>query len=100
LKAIYKLSRKNLKKLYLVYIRPIFEYACEVWDNCGVGNSNKLDQLQLEAAGIVIGLPIFASPILIYKELGCESLAEKRKGENYKCFIIHKIIMHPYIFVT
>jgi hypothetical protein len=29
-KLKYKLSRKNLEKLYLVYIRPIFEYACEV----------------------------------------------------------------------
>ena len=68
--------------LYLVYIRPIFEYACEVWDNCLVGNSNKLDQLQLRLL-IVTGLPIFASSILIYKESGCESLAE-RKGKNYK----------------
>jgi hypothetical protein len=33
---------------------------CEVWDNCGVGNSNKLDHLQLEAARIATGLPIFA----------------------------------------
>jgi hypothetical protein len=33
-KLEYNLSRKNLEKLYLVYIRPIFEYACEVWDNC------------------------------------------------------------------
>jgi hypothetical protein len=62
-KLKYKLSRKNLEKLYLVYIRPIFEYACEVWDNCGVGNSNKLDPLQLEATRIVTGLPIFASSI-------------------------------------
>jgi hypothetical protein len=53
-----------------ISVRPIFEYACEVWDNCGVGNSNKLDHLQLEAARIVTGLPIFASSILIYKELG------------------------------
>ena len=57
----YKLSRKNLEKLYLVYIRPILEYACEIWDNCGVRNSNKLDHLQLEGARIVTGLPIFAS---------------------------------------
>jgi hypothetical protein len=64
-KLKYKLSRKNLEKLYLVYIRPIFEYACEVWDNCGVGNSNKLDHLHHEAAKIVTGLPIFASSILI-----------------------------------
>ena len=46
-----------------------------MWDNCGVGNSNKLDQLQLEAARIVTGISIFASSILIYKELGWESLA-------------------------
>jgi hypothetical protein len=31
-KLKYKLSRKNLEKLYLVYIRPIFEYASELWD--------------------------------------------------------------------
>jgi hypothetical protein len=29
-KLKYKLSRNNLEKLYLVYIRPICEYACEV----------------------------------------------------------------------
>jgi hypothetical protein len=31
-----RLSRTNLDKLYLVYIRPLFEYACELWDNCGI----------------------------------------------------------------
>ena len=85
-KVKYKLSRKNLQKLYLVYIRPIFEYACEVWDNFGVGNSNKIDQLQLEAARIVTVLPIFASSILTYKELGWESLAERRKRRTLQMF--------------
>jgi hypothetical protein len=40
--------------------------------------------LQLEAARIVTGLPIFASSILIYKELGWESLAERRKKRKKK----------------
>ena len=31
-KLKYRLSRTNLDKLYLVYIRPLFEYACELWD--------------------------------------------------------------------
>ena len=48
-----------------------------------VGNSNKFDLLQLEAARIVTGLPIFASSILIYKELGWESLAERRKRRKF-----------------
>jgi hypothetical protein len=85
-KLKYKLSRKNLEKLYLVYIRSIFEYACEVWDYFGVGNSNKLDHLQFEAARIVTGLPIFASLILIYKELGWESLTERRKRRKLQMF--------------
>jgi hypothetical protein len=41
----YRLSRTNLDKLYLVYIRPLFEFACQLWDNCGTGNSQKLEQL-------------------------------------------------------
>jgi hypothetical protein len=39
--------------MYLVYIRPLFEYACEVWDNWGIGYSDKLEKLQLDAARIV-----------------------------------------------
>jgi hypothetical protein len=60
-KLKYKLNRKKLEKLYLIYIRPIFEYACEVWDNCGVSNSCKLERLQLEADRIITGLPIFTN---------------------------------------
>jgi hypothetical protein len=36
-KLKFSLNRSNLEKMYLVYIRPLFEYACEVWDNCGIG---------------------------------------------------------------
>jgi hypothetical protein len=42
--------------------------------------------LQLEAARIVTGLPIFASSILIYKKLGWESLAERRKRRKLQMF--------------
>jgi hypothetical protein len=37
-KLKYRLNRQNLEKCYLIHNRPIFEYACEVWDNCGVSN--------------------------------------------------------------
>ena len=53
------MNRSNLEKMYLVYIRPLFEYACEVWDNWGIGYSDKLEKLQLNAARIITGLPIF-----------------------------------------
>ena len=57
-KLKYKLNRLNLEKLYLTFIRPLFEYGCEIWDNCGINNSENLEKLQREAARIVTGLCI------------------------------------------
>ena len=87
-KLKYRLSRQNLEKLYLVYIRPIFEYACEIWDNCGVCYSTKLEKLQLDAARIVTGLPIFTKQInYTQKQDGLLSLVEGIIG-NSSYFII------------
>jgi hypothetical protein len=69
---------------YLIYIRPIFEYACEVWDNCGVSNSCKLERLQLEEARIITGLPIFANTEYLYRETGWERLEERRTRRKLK----------------
>ena len=77
-KLKYRLSRTNLDKLYLVYI----EYACELWDNCGIGNSQKLEQLQLEAARIVTGLPILTKTEILFRETGWELLSETEKKET------------------
>jgi hypothetical protein len=43
-----------------------FSGACDLWDKCGIGNSQKLEQLQLEAARIVTGLPIFTKNEILY----------------------------------
>ena len=90
-KLKYTLNRNNLEKIYFTYIRPIFEYASEIWDNCGDVNSQKLERLQLEAARIVSGLPIFTKSETIYNELGWESLAERRTRKKLQLFynIIH-----------
>ena len=45
-----------------MYIRPLFEYACELWDDWGIGNSQKLEQLQLEDARIVTGFVFLPKP--------------------------------------
>jgi hypothetical protein len=88
-KLKYRLSRTNLDKLYLVYIRPLFEYACELWNNCGIGNSQKLEQLQLEAARIVTGLPIFTKTEIVYRETGWELLSVRQKRRKLQfSFII------------
>ena len=46
-KLKFSLNRANLEKMYLVYILPIFEYACEVWDNGGIGYSDKLEKTSI-----------------------------------------------------
>ena len=85
-KLKYRLCRKNLEKMYLVYIRPLFEYASEVWDNCGVGYIHKLEQLQLEAARLVTGLPIFTKTEALYRETGWESLYTRRQRRKLLTF--------------
>ena len=60
-KLKFKLKRNYLEKIYLIFIRPILEYASEVWLNCGQFNSNRLEKMQIEAAGIVDGFPCYAS---------------------------------------
>jgi hypothetical protein len=39
-------------------------------DNCGIGYSDKLEKLQLDAARIVTGLPIFTKSEYLYAETG------------------------------
>ena len=39
-KIKYKFSRSTLNKLYCAYIRPLLEYASEVWDGCNQNDSN------------------------------------------------------------
>jgi hypothetical protein len=50
--------------------------------NYGIGNSQKLEQLQLEAARIVTGLPIFTNTEILYKETGWELLSVRRREGN------------------
>jgi lysozyme family protein len=55
------LKRDYLENNYLVFIRPILEYASEVWDNCRQTNCNRLEKIQIEVARIVTGLSIYGS---------------------------------------
>jgi hypothetical protein len=50
-----------LSNMYLTFIRPVLEYACEVWHGCYERDIEKLEKIQLEATRIVTGLTKFAS---------------------------------------
>ena len=86
-KLKYRLKRDYLEKIYSVFIRPILEYASEVWDNCGQTNCNRLEKIQIEAARIATGLSIFARFDSIYKETGWETLSTRRKVKKLLLFL-------------
>lgn len=89
-KVKYLLPKEILNKLYCTYIRPILEYASEVWDGCNLTDANRLEQVQMIAARIVTGLPTFASLQSLYYETGWETLAERRKQK--KLNLMYKIV--------
>ncbi|PJE78081.1 hypothetical protein CI610_02987 [invertebrate metagenome] len=80
------LNRNTLEKMYLTYIRPLLEYACEVWDNCGTTNLLLLEKINLEAARIVTGLPIFTKKDFLYQETGWLPLAKRRDARKLSLF--------------
>ncbi len=88
-KIKYILSRQNLNKIYLSYILPLLEYACELWDGCTARDTDKIDKLQLQAARIITGLPIFASKESLFFETGWETLKARRNRR--KLCLLHKI---------
>ena len=92
-KLKYLLNRNTLDRIYKIFIRPHFVYACEVWDGCFLEQSNKLEQLQLEAARIVTGLPKYTPSRFLYYETGWEVLSERRRARRLCLFykIYHNI---------
>jgi hypothetical protein len=88
-KLKFILNRNNLSKICVPYILPLLEYACELWDECCSRNADKLNQLQLEAARIITGLPKGASKESLYFETGWETLSCRRRRRKLTLF--HKI---------
>lgn len=49
------LGKSSLSKMYITFVRPILEYASDVWDGCSQYDIDKLEKVQLYAARIVTG---------------------------------------------
>ena len=98
-KLKFILSKQALANIYLTFIRPHLEYACEVWDGCFNREIDKLEKIQLEAARIVTGLTKFASREALYFETGWEVLAERRKNRRLVMFYkMHKKLCPSYLY--
>ena len=85
-KLKYLLSRNTINNVYKLFIRPHFEYACELWDGCTLEQQDNLEKLQLEAARIVTGLPRYTSWQILYFETGWETLEQRRKTRKLCLF--------------
>ena len=80
-KLKFKVSRNFLETMYLTFIRPLLEYAGEVWDNCTLADSTRL-----EVARVVTGLASYASILSIYRETGWEKLSVRREKRKLSLF--------------
>ena len=85
-KLKYMLNKTTLLKMYNCFILPILEYACEVWDGCTSQESDILEGVQLEAARIITGLPLFCKKEYLYKETGLEKLCFRRQKRKLSLF--------------
>ena len=72
------LDRHTLSRIYTSYIRSTMEYASIVWNNCILLQSNRLEQLQLEASRIVTGSVKGTKHKYLYKETGWLPLSRQK----------------------
>lgn len=84
------LSRQTLEIMYKSYVRPTMEYGSLIWHNCTASDSDRLENLQLQAARIVTGAPRGTSHANLYNEVGWQTLASRR--ENSQLVMFFKII--------
>ena len=77
----YRFSKATLNKVCCTYIRPLLEYASKICDGCNQADSRKLEQVHLNVASIVTGLPIFHHLVRYALKLDGEHLP---KDENLK----------------
>ena len=94
----FKLDRKSLEQIYLVFIRPLLEYGDIIWDNCLQSDKQELEKNQIEAARIETGATKLVSIAALYRETKWDSLDERRR--KHKLTLFYKISLIPSVFVT
>jgi hypothetical protein len=86
----YTFDRKTLETLYFSFIRSSMEYAAAVWDSCSINEANILENVQVEAARTVTGLPKYCSIAFLYSEVSWNNLQSRRKIK--KLILMYKIV--------
>ena len=67
-------------------IRLLLEYGDVIWDSCSQYEKQELEKIQLEAARIATGTTKLISTTALYKEVGWESLEQRRQTHKLTLF--------------
>lgn len=86
----FLLDRKSLEKLYISFVRPVIEYADVVWDNISNDLADKLEKINIEAARIVSGATKLVSLNDLYREVGWDTLHNRR--QKHKLIKFHTMV--------
>ena len=76
------LDRYSLEEKNISFIRPLMEYADVIWDNQKQNLTNKLGNIQLDAARIVTGGTRSTSHDSLYEEAQWEKLKDRRNNHK------------------
>lgn len=85
----FSLSQESLTCLYRSHVRPILEYASQVWAGCSIADSKAIERVQKEAARIILGLPRSTGYENMLDELLWEKLSDRRK--NLRLRLFHRV---------
>ena len=92
------MNRQTLFKIYKCFILPVLEYASEVWDGFSQSDIQRLESLQLEAARIACGLPVFCKKEYVYLESELEPLETRRERKKLVLFYkMHNRLVPSYL---
>ena len=72
--------------LYKVCVRPIFDYACQVWNDAAVASKRTVDSLQHRILARALGVRRGTSVLAVQVATGVEPLAERRHYLTAKAY--------------
>ena len=88
----FKLDRYTMQIIYPSFIRPVLEYADNIWDNVPEYMKTEVDKDQNYSARIVTGCTKLVSFKNLANESGWEPLRSRRKKKQRKFVLFFKMV--------
>ena len=85
-----KVSSTILELTYILFVRPHLDYGDVIYDNQHTVSMELLEKIQYQAGLIISNCWKGTSRVKLYKELGWESLSQRRTGRRFALY--HKIL--------